>query len=107
MIKIAICSLLMAISVPQARGIIYPKSSAPNGYYYYPIPNDTIGPSMFLADVYKFYQAMELRTDSIKSSLTADKDWGVLPMLTRQVPGFGFTPSTTVAPTLYNIVVES
>ena len=106
-IKIAICSLLMAISVPQARGIIYPKSSAPNGYYYYPIPNDTIGPSMFLADVYKFYQAMELRTDSIKSSLTSDMEWGVLAMLKRQVPGFGFQPSTTVAPTLYNIIVES
>lgn len=107
LLKVFIGCLLMTMYVPHAHGIIYPKSSAPNGYLFYPIPIDTIGTSMFLADVYKYYEAKALRTDSIKETLNADMTWGVGPMLERQVPGFGFKPSTSVAPTLYKILSES
>ena len=107
MLKVAIIVLMMTVLVPRAHCIIYPKSSAPNGYYFYPYPNDTIGASMWLADVYKFYEAISLRTDSIKPSLTSDMQWGVDSMLRRQVPGFGFLPSSSQAPQLYTILRES
>ena len=69
LLKLIVGCLLATMLVPSASGIIYPKSSAPNGYKYYPIPKDTVGVSMFLADVYKYYEAKQLRNDSIKIQL--------------------------------------
>lgn len=106
-LKCVIIILIVACCVPSVQGIIYPKSSAPNGYLFYPLPKDTVGVSMWLADVYKYYEAKNLRTDSIKASLTADMGWGVDKMLALQVPGFGFLPSTTQAPQLKTILNES
>lgn len=107
MLKVAIIVLMMTVLVPRVHGIIYPKSNAPNGYSFYPYPNDTTSASMWLADVYKYYEAKSLRTDSIKPSLTSDMRWGVDSMLSRQVPGFGFLPSSTQAPQLSTILRES
>lgn len=106
-LKCVIITLMVACNVPSVQGIIYPKSSTPNGYYFYPLPKDTIGVSMWLADVYKYYEAKNLRTDSIKASLTADMGWGLDNMLARQVPGFGFLPSASQAPQLRTILNES
>ena len=106
-LKCVIIILIVACCAPSVQGIIYPKSSAPNGYLFYPLPKDTVGVSMWLADVYKYYEAKNLRTDSIKASLTADMGWGVDKMLALQVPGFGFLPSTTQAPQLKTILSES
>lgn len=106
-LKSVIIVLMLVCFIPSAYGLIYPKSAAPNGYNFYPIPNDTIGVSMWLADVYRFYKAKELRTESIKSSLTSDMRWGVDSMLARQVPGFGFLPSSSRAPQLKTILKES
>lgn len=106
-LKIVIIVLMLTSIFPSVYGYIYPTSSAPNGYYFYPLPNDTIGASMWLADVYKYYEAKQLRTDSIKSSLTSDMRWGIDSMLIRQVPGFGFLPSSSHAPQLSTILSES
>lgn len=107
LLKVVIGCLLVTVLVPAAHGIIYPKTSAPNGYNYYPIPKDTIGVSMFLADVYKYYEAKNLRNDSIKAQLSEDMKWGVDDMMRQQIPAFGFNPTTAVAPKLRELLVES
>ena len=107
LLKVVIGCLLVTLLAPCAHGIIYPKSSAPNGYKFYPIPIDTIGVSMFLADVYKYYEAQQLRDSSILDQLRLDRLYTVNDMVNRQVPGFGFNPSTTESPFLRNLLVES
>lgn len=107
LLKTVIIVLMLTSFFPSVHGLIYPYASAPNGYYFYPLPNDTTGASMWLADVYKYYEAKKLRTDSIKSSLTSDMRWGVDSMLIRQVPGFGFLPSSSHAPQLSTLLSES
>lgn len=107
LLKLIVGCLLATMLVPSASGIIYPKSSAPNGYKYYPIPKDTVGVSMFLADVYKYYEAKQLRNDSIKIQLNEDMKWGVDDMMRQQIPAFGFKPTTSTAPQLRNLLTES
>ena len=81
LLKVIIGFLLMCLLVPNAQSVVYPSSSTPNGYRYYPLPQDTVGISMFLADVYKYYEAKKLRNDSIKLQLNEDMKWGVDDMM--------------------------
>lgn len=107
LLKVIIGFLLMCLLVPNAQSVVYPSSSTPNGYRYYPLPQDTVGISMFLADVYKYYEAKKLRNDSIKLQLNEDMKWGVDDMMRQQIPAFGFKPSTSQAPALRQLLVDS
>lgn len=101
--------LALALLTPTTIGAtdIYPKNDVPNGYYFYPLPCDTLGVTMFMADVYKYNEAKKLRNSVDSVWMAADVVWGPDSMLSRQVPGFGYQPDTASSPVLYWLIKDS
>lgn len=102
-LKLLIILSLVVVYSHDACGQYINQSTVPKGQLFLNLPNDT-SDAMWPADVYKNFKAYELRSEAIRSSLKQDETWGLSSFLERQVPGYGFTPSSGTTPSLIRLL---